>query len=201
MICIFLDLALIAKYLLPRALSMKYRIFWEKYLTGRAPHVWWIIPEGWLVCVCTVYLLQGRFRLCYRGGQEDQWDLDSHLCHLFREAQLVLGDPRTMLNINNAIKIGYRITSNLEILCEQFQTSLYPLSFFSCCLLRWQLFFFLNKQSDSSSQLREVRSCSYPCTWSSWTSNCALWTQGTLWRKGNSYTSQCSFVSSWMYRG
>lgn len=37
--------------------------------------------------------LQGRFHLCYPGGQEDQLDRDSRSYHLFQGAQLVLGDP------------------------------------------------------------------------------------------------------------
>lgn len=188
-ICICFNLALIARYLLPQTLSMKYRIFWGRYLNGRAPYVSWIIPTDLFVWMSTIYLLQGHFHLCYRGGQEDQLDLHSHFCHLFQAARLVLGDPKTMLNTDNMVKIVYQIISNPEILCEIFQTFLYNLSgvfsFFSRCLLRWPFYFliFFVKQSESSFQLCSVRSFSYPCTWSSWTSNCTLWTQGTLWRK------------------
>lgn len=59
--------------------------------------------------MCTVYLLQGRFHLCYHGGQEDQLDLDSRLYHLFQGAQLVLGDPRTKVNAYIMVKIAYQI--------------------------------------------------------------------------------------------
>lgn len=85
-------------------------------------------PEELCVQVCTMYLLQGHFHLWSHEGQEDQWDLDSRLSHLFQAAQLVLGDPRIMLNTNSMVKIVYQVISNSEILCERFQTFLYDLS-------------------------------------------------------------------------
>lgn len=66
--------------------------------------------------MCTIYLLQGHFHLCYPAGQEDQLDLDSHLYHLFQGAQLVLVDPRRKVQIHVMVKIDYQIISISEIL-------------------------------------------------------------------------------------
>ncbi|KAI1237020.1 hypothetical protein IHE44_0014273 [Lamprotornis superbus] len=56
----------------------------------------------------------GRFRLWYHGGQEDQLDLGSHWCHLFQVAQQALGDPTTMKNTNNMVKVHLYHHEDLE---------------------------------------------------------------------------------------
>lgn len=150
------------------------------------------IPKSLLVWVCTIYLRQGRFPLCYHGDQEGQLDLGSHWYHLFQVAQLVLEDPRTTKNTNNMVKVVYQIVQNYFVKYFKYFYMIYHVFIFSSAALFWdgQLKFMsvatsiLTKKSGFSLQLGWVRSFSYPCTWSSWTSNWTLWTQGTLWKKG-----------------
>lgn len=66
---------------------------------------------------------------------------------------MVLGDPRIMLNTNNAVKIVYQVISNSEILCERFQTFLYDLSGVFGQLMHPKMAFILKKRKKMPSSL------------------------------------------------
>lgn len=89
------------------------------------------IPKSLLVWVCTIYLRQGRFPLCYHGDREGQLDLGSHWYHLFQVAQLVLEDPRTTKNTNNMVKVVYQIVQNYFVKYFKYFYMIYHVFIFS----------------------------------------------------------------------